>query len=272
MPAFQSERTLEFAARSILDQTWQALELIIVDDCSDDGTWQVAQAIARGDARVKLFRNKVNVGPYVSKNLALGLAQGAFITGHDADDWAHPQRIERHVGAMLASGGQLRASMTRMIRLNERGTFGHLAKEGKTSDDGVLRDAAISCMFEADLLRKELGYWDSVRFGADSELIGRTERVLQGGFVRLRQLAMLCLDAEGSLTNDPVHGVSKVHGISPTRRYYRDQWSEWHQALDPAQAYLPFPHIERIFAVPDAAAVPEEHLRIVTSELEQVAK
>ena len=43
---------------------------------------------------------------------------------------------------------------------------------------------------------------------------------------------MICLDREGSLTNDPTHGVSKTTGISPTRKYYRDQWTNWHQDLD----------------------------------------
>lgn len=268
MPAFQAEQTLAVAAKSILRQTWRPLELIIVDDCSSDRTSEAAQEIAKSDSRVRVLRNRANVGPYVSKNLALTIAQGVYVTGHDADDWAHPQRIERHVAAMLSSGGKLRASMTRMIRFNGSGLFGHFAKEGKTSDDGVLRDAAISCMFEIDLLRKELGFWDSVRFGADSELIGRAERVLQDRFARLRQLSMLCLDAEGSLTNDPIHGVSREHGISPTRRYYRDQWTEWHAGLDPASAFLPFPHHQdRRFSAPEAAQVPEEQLRIVVDDL-----
>jgi len=267
MPAFNCEATLEVAARSVLRQSWRPLELVIVDDCSEDGTYAVAQAIARSDPRVRVVHNRFNVGPYVSKNLALTVASGEFVTGHDADDWAHPQRIERHVQAMLSSEGKLRASMTRMLRLDEKGVFGHFAKEGKTSDDGVLRDAAISCMFEATLLRNELGFWDSVRFGADSELIGRAERVLGDGFARLRQLAMLCLDHPASLTNDPVTGVSRVHGISSTRRFYRDQWTDWHESLDPAHAFLPFPHVKRLFAVPEAAAVPEDRLHAVIAGL-----
>jgi FkbM family methyltransferase len=258
MPAFNAEATLHFAAKSILQQTWRALELIIVDDFSQDGTARIGRALAQEDSRVRFISNPANVGPYVSKNLALRIATGAFITGHDADDWAHPQRLERHIGEVIRSGGKVRASTTRMVRLNENGYFGHFAKEGKTSDDGALRDAAISCLFEAEFLRRDLGNWDSVRFGADSELIARAERLLssESGFAKFRQLSMFCLDAEGSLTNDPVHGVSKIHGISPTRRFYREQWTDWHASLESqADAHLDFPQTTRKFLVPEAAAV-----------------
>ena len=82
MPAWNSEDTLEAAAMSILDQTWQNLELLIVDDASHDDTWAVMEILARRDERVRITRNKVNVGPYVSKNVALGHARGDWITGH----------------------------------------------------------------------------------------------------------------------------------------------------------------------------------------------
>src|SRR5690606_13076944 len=94
MPAFNAERTLKTAASSILQQTWRSLELIIVDDASTDATWRIAQDIAAADSRVTVRRNTTSVGPYVCKNLMLNLVQGEYITCHDADDWAHPQRLE----------------------------------------------------------------------------------------------------------------------------------------------------------------------------------
>ncbi|MCP5149643.1 MAG: FkbM family methyltransferase [Chromatiales bacterium] len=271
MPTFNAQATLRFAVRSVLKQTWRPLELIIVDDCSDDQTFALAKELARGDSRVRVLRNSVNVGPYVSKNLALSVARGEFVTGHDSDDWAHPHRIERHVTHMLASGGALKASMGRMLRLDAQGVFCHFAKEGKTSDDGVLRDAAISCMFQANLLREKLGFWDCVRFGADSELIERSSRLLGAGFERLRQMGMMCLDGEGSLTSDPVHGVSKQHGISPTRRFYRDQWTAWHRTVTLDEAYLPFPHEPRRFEAPEVALVPHDAVLKVVQSLKAQA-
>jgi glycosyltransferase involved in cell wall biosynthesis len=263
MPAYNAEKTLEFAAKSILNQTWRPIELIIIDDSSEDQTWSIIQSLAQLDDRVKVLRNQVNVGTYVSKNLALKVAKGIYITGHDADDWAHPERIERQVTAMLAADHPIKASLTRMIRLTELGIFSHFTQIGSVSDDGALRDASISGMFDAQFFKKQLGYWDSVRFGADSELIARARLILGEGFVKFRQLGMFCLDAENSLTNDPMHGVSKIHGISETRRFYHDQWTQWHTIITPDTAYIPFPQYKRFFDAPDVALVPSRSIEIV---------
>jgi hypothetical protein len=94
-------------------------------------------------------------------------------------------------------------------------------------------------------------------------MIARAELACGARFVRLPQLAMLCLDSEGSLTNDPVHGVSKLHGMSQARAYYCDQWTLWHRGLKPRDAYLAFPPAARPFPAPDAAVVPPEVLSLV---------
>lgn len=255
MPAFNAERTLELAARSVLSQTWQPLELIIMDDASEDSTWSVAQRLASEDSRVKLLRSPSNVGPYVAKNLGLLIAQGSYITGHDADDWAHPERIEHHVEAMLRSDGLIQASVTKMLRLTAEGQFSSIGKKTENVDDGVLQTAFISCMLEARLLRERLGFWDSVRFGADSELISRVKRVIGTRFAVLRQLSMLCLTSGEGLTADPVHGASRAHGMSPARVQYKKAFTEWHGTIDRNTAYLPFPHRPRRFKAPEVALV-----------------
>ncbi|MBN1607792.1 MAG: FkbM family methyltransferase [Polyangiaceae bacterium] len=272
MPAFNAEKTLEFAARSVLNQTWEPLELIIVDDASEDSTWTIARRLASEDGRVKLFRSHTNTGPYVAKNLGLMLAGGLFVTGHDADDWAHPERIERHVEAMLREGGRVRASLTKMLRLTSEGEFSHIGKNTPNVDDGVLQTAFISCMLETRLLRDCLGFWDSVRFGADSELISRARSVLgEGGLVVYRQLSMLCLSSSEGLTADPEHFSSRHHGMSPTRMQYKEMFTKWHDAIEPTTAYLPFPHRPRKFEAPAAALVPDDVIGDLKAQVERVA-
>ena len=250
MPAWNAEKTVRKAAQSILNQTWRNLELLIVDDASTDGTWTVLQAIAASDTRVKIFRNKVNVGPYVSKNIALTQAKGAWITGHDADDWAHPQRLERHLGE--AQVRNLDASLVYMIKITSEGNFSHIAQQGSFCLDGVARKASISCLFSRKVLTDMLGYWDTVRFGADSEMIMRAEKSLGDRFGVVEQIAMLCQDLEASLTNHPVHGVNKQTGISPVRSNYRVAWTKWlKDSSAGARVYLDFPQGQRRY---DAAA------------------
>ena len=252
MPAYNAEKTIVKAISSILNQTWSNLELIVVDDCSTDNTYKLLKGIK--DDRLKILKNKENVGAYVSKNIALKHATGDYVTGHDSDDWAHPQRIEKHLTEIKNSQDNVKASVTYMMRVDKHGFFSHIGKEGTFSTDGVLRIASITCMFEADFLKNVLGGWDSVRFGADSEIIARAKLFLGDGFKHFSCLSMICLDAEGSLTNDPIHGVSKVTGISPTRKIYRDSWMEWHKDLT-NNVYLDFPHTDRKFSAPEAALV-----------------
>lgn len=261
MPAWNAQTTIRAAAGSILAQTWRNLELLIIDDASEDSTWAALQEIAAADSRVKIFRNKINVGPYVSKNIALSAASGEWITGHDADDWAHPQRLEHHLRALSQSATPPRASVTFMIRLEADGMMDRFAPISDYSLDGIARDSAIACTFKTDFLRDTLGSWDCVRFGADSELISRTQAVIGDEFTKFPQISMLCMNLEGSLTNHATHGVDRTAGPSQIRRDYSAAWMKWHKALkdsgSPAKLVFPRPKGQnRPFPAPDAATVP----------------
>ena len=256
MPAWNAEATVEKAARSVLDQTWRNLELLIVDDASDDGTWAVLQRLAQGDDRVRIVRNTVNVGPYASKNRALDDARGDWITGHDADDWAHPSRLARHLAEAQAGGEPLQASSTFMIRMRPDGIFDTFCRINDFSPDGVTRKSSISTLFQRDFLVGGLGHWDSVRFGADSEMIARASRLLGRDIPEIRQIGMICLSTEQNLTNHPEHGIRTRAGFSRTRAAYRDAWLDWHaQVEDQAMLRLPIDHHPRRFAAPEVMLV-----------------
>lgn len=261
MTAWNAERTVTAAARSILNQTWRSLELLIVDDFSSDGTWGKLQEIAASDDRVKIFRNKINVGPYVSKNIMLSIARGAWITGHDSDDWAHPQRLEQHMPALQQHSALPRGSLTCMIRLEPDGMMDRIAPISSFSLDGATRVAPIACMFEQSFLREALGSWDTVRFGADSELIERSRLVLGDELKQLPLIAMLCMNLAGSLTNNPHFGVSRTNGPSQRRVQYAQAYTGWHKALSERSAadlHLPFPSTDnaRAFEAPKEALIP----------------
>ncbi len=254
MPAWNAAATLRKSAGSILAQTWRNIELLIVDDASTDETWTILQEIAAQDKRVRILRNKVNVGPYVSKNLALLEAKGEWITGHDADDWAHPQRIERHLAEANATGTDV--SLAYMVRVTPEGKCTQIRPVSELSFDGVARVCFISCLFRAETLRRELGFWDSVRFAADSEMIDRAALVLGERFATFRQIGMISLDIPTSLTNHPEFGA-RTTGLSPVRRDYARCYADWHErALRPETAFLSFPQSERRFAAPQEMVVP----------------
>ena len=95
MAAYNAERTIGAAIRSILGQTYQNLELIIVDDASRDRTVEVVMSFS--DPRVKLIRNKVNLKQGLARNIAIDAAQGEYIAVQDADDLSMPRRLEMKV-------------------------------------------------------------------------------------------------------------------------------------------------------------------------------
>lgn len=94
MPVYNVERYVEEAAESILSQTYKELELIIVDDCSTDGTYAVLEKIAGRDKRVHLYRNEQNFKICKTLNFAWSKAKGKYIARMDGDDVSLPNRLE----------------------------------------------------------------------------------------------------------------------------------------------------------------------------------
>lgn len=250
MPLFDASATLHQAAQSILDQTWQNLELILVDDCSQDSSLQMAYDLQRRDARVKVLALNTNGGPYVAKNVGLTVAKGQYLTVHDADDWAFPTRIAQQLEPLLqANAPGLAISMGRTLRCDMNGQFTRFQPLDWVSLDGALRLCFPSPMFERAYFDQKLGAWDSVRIGADAEILQRIRRFDPGALHILDTPVMLQLDLQGSLTrHEATHNDDR--GEAPVRTAYRQSWSAWH-AEHEGMPKLQFPQKQRAFAVPE---------------------
>lgn len=86
MPTRNRVNSLKCAVNSVLTQTYQSIELIIVDDNSEDDTPNYLQGLVKIDSRVKYFRNTETKGACYSRNLAISNSSGEFVTGLDDDD------------------------------------------------------------------------------------------------------------------------------------------------------------------------------------------
>lgn len=161
--AFNAAATLPTALRSLTAQTHRALEIMVVDDCSTDGTRAVAERAATEDERIIVLANERNIGTYASKNRALARARGTFYTLLDADDWAHPRRIERHL-ALHAAEPDLAASASDWFRLSEDGrplvrpSLGVFTHRNPGSAFMRVRD-----------MRDVLGGYEPIRIDADND-------------------------------------------------------------------------------------------------------
>ncbi|WP_372623160.1 glycosyltransferase family 2 protein [Falsiroseomonas sp.] len=107
--AYRAEAHLAHALSSALAQTCREIEVVVVDDGSDDATFAVAEAFARRDPRVVALRHARNLGPAAARNTALAAARGRWLAVLDADDGLAPDRIERLVAQAEARGADLLA-------------------------------------------------------------------------------------------------------------------------------------------------------------------
>jgi glycosyltransferase involved in cell wall biosynthesis len=98
-PAYNVEPYLADAVRSALAQTFDDLEILIIDDGSTDGTAEVARRCAATDPRVRVF-HKPNGGISTARNLALQQARGQFIAILDSDDLWEPEYLEAQIGIL----------------------------------------------------------------------------------------------------------------------------------------------------------------------------
>lgn len=96
--AFNAEAFIGRALTSALDQHGVSLEVLVVDDCSTDGTADAVAARAREDARIRLFRSPVNRGPSAARNLGIREARADWVAVLDADDAYMPGRLEALIG------------------------------------------------------------------------------------------------------------------------------------------------------------------------------
>src|SRR5690606_12720746 len=103
---------------SLANQTYQNLEILLVDDGSPPEYNSLLEEAEAIDPRVRLIKLPSNGGTYRARNIGLSFATGVFTTFQDSDDWSHPRRIESQVAPLLQES-DLVASRSVCLRANE---------------------------------------------------------------------------------------------------------------------------------------------------------
>jgi len=223
IPSFNAQDTITTCLRGLTAQSWQNLEIIVVDDGSTDRTAQIVAAAAQTDRRITLLRLTTNCGTYVARNTGFARAKGAFFTVHDADDWSHPQKIAAQVAPLLEKPAVM-ATASHWVRADN-----DLRMTRWRMEDGWIHRNVSSLMIRT-ALRDTLGFWDRIRTNADTEYYLRLlsvfgadaiEEVHQGvplSFGRTHALS-LTMQAQSSVA---------TQFIGP-RRSYMDAAKHWHR-------------------------------------------
>lgn len=261
MTSFNSSATVRSAVESVLCQTYRSIELIIIDDVSSDETRDILIDLAAADRRIKLIFNSENMGTYASKNQGIHAAAGAFVTCHDSDDWMHPQRIETHV-EFMTNKPQIIASRSRWVRIDDAGHFSITRWQKEYSHFNPASPFIRRHIFD------QIGYFDEVRTGADSELWSRLLARYGGQkLAGINKVLSLGLHHEKSLTKAGGAAMNEEAYSLPREDYARN-WLSWHRGTLQNTPYLKMKRFSRPFAVPQEIAVESrktlEEIRLVS--------
>ena len=97
MPAYNCEKYITEAIASVINQTYQNWELIVIDDCSQDNTVNIVKRLALEDTRINLYQNERNVGVSKTRNKGLSIAKGQWIAFLDSDDCWASEKLEKQM-------------------------------------------------------------------------------------------------------------------------------------------------------------------------------
>lgn len=130
MTSYNHEKFVTQAIESVLNQTFGNYELIIADDCSRDGSWDIINAYT--DSRIRLFRSDKTERGLINKVLKSGMVRGEYVAIHHSDDvWAH-HKLEKQV-SLLDSAPDVSAVFTKASIIDERGIVYGMDDENPTA-------------------------------------------------------------------------------------------------------------------------------------------
>ena len=223
MTCFNSSTTIETAITSVMAQTHQNIQLLVIDDASVDDTYAKLEVLKKrfSHRNFSIFRNNNNLGTYASKEKLLQKADpdSEFITCMDSDDWSHPEKIERQVRHLI-DFPNLVANMSYWVRFDELGNpysqriFPFLSLNPSSL---MIRIKDIATLDRI---------WDTTtRYGADQELILRLQNKF--GSKRIGYLKLPLSFAryrEGSLTTLSHIGCKTNRGRLLRARYINNKF------------------------------------------------
>ena len=157
MPAYNSEQFIEKSIRSALAQTYSNLEIIVIDDCSSDGTVQIVQKLAQEDNRVRLIQNETNAGAANSRNKGMDCSRGAYVALLDSDDIWYPDKLQKQIKLAEETGAGLIYCSYAMVDEQGKKKCRDFVVNEQVSLKSLLRKSEISCstaLLRADVIQQ----------------------------------------------------------------------------------------------------------------------
>lgn len=242
MPTYAPDHGIWTALRSLLQQTWSNLEVIVIDDGSPTSYDGFLSKIERLDSRIRLVRQTENLGAYSARNAGLALATGDFITVHDDDDWSHPEKLAVQAQVLLNDESVV-ATTSAHIRSTENMQFRRVNTKPKH-----LQTNYSSLMFRKDIMN-DIGPWDTTNRGSDAEFAIRiAQNYGTSAVVHLTDKPLSFSRVwSGSLTSGEMYRGFFAY----SRLLFRGAFRDWHKKTKRSgSSPVLLPHEPRPYAVP----------------------
>lgn len=244
MSAYRPGPEMLVALRSLLEQTWSNLEILVVHDASGAEYREILDQAQALDPRVRVIHKSINGGTYRARNTALRQASGEFTVVLDSDDWMHPQMIEWSVRALL-NQPRLLAVRSQCVRTTEEL---QLTRPGYTHR--ML--SAASLTFRTTRVLNRIGFFDPTSKSADTEFARRIVAAFGDRIKNLPYVGVLLRSGDTLSSSEFSAGWRHT-----TRLAYKSAYGHWHRRIRSAAA-PPFldPEGPRVIAEPRRWAKP----------------
>ncbi|ABD81379.1 glycosyltransferase family 2 protein [Saccharophagus degradans] len=145
MPCYNSEKFIAESIMSVLAQTYECFELIIIDNMSSDSSVSIIETLAKIDFRIKLLKCKKK-GAAEARNYGIKNSRGRFLAFLDSDDLWDKDKLSKHVSYMMGSGSRLTCSSYRLISEDGVCLDEFNVPESKLSREDLLRTCSVGCL------------------------------------------------------------------------------------------------------------------------------
>jgi glycosyltransferase involved in cell wall biosynthesis len=215
LPVFNCALYVEEAIQSVLNQTYRNLELVIVDDNSDDGTYELCNSYI--DKRIRLFRRDRRMGISENLNFAFEQTLGDFILRMDGDDICELTRVEKQVSWMLANP-HIMVSGTSVHYFGAMNGSWHVPLENDKIKIGLLKTNVLihpSVIFNRNLVIEKFGslrvydsheepcedYWLWVKISLNNGILGNIDECLINYRCHERQVSSIQKEAQARISS-----------------------------------------------------------------------
>lgn len=214
-------RHIKRCVKSVLNQAYSDIELVLVDDHSDDSTWSLIEEIAKQDERVRAIKNYGREGLTYALNMGLDFARGEYIARIDVDDFAHADRAQKQLQAIeWTSGAVMATSCFRVIDEEDYEMYchcpssNHLVTKWSLCFRNNLRHSTV--MWKKSL---DLRYDPSFKYCQDYEMWCRVSDM--GSIVVVPETIVTIGDRKDSITNTKHEIQEKYADMVSSKRFFK---------------------------------------------------